>query len=403
MRKLAFWLSLALITVIPLENAVVVEGLGRLSKLVGVVAGIIWVVKVLAAGGLRRPRPVHLVILAFICWNAMSVIWSVAVDDSGTRALTYIQILGLVLIVWDLYETPAALRAGLQAYVLGAWVPIVSSIHNYLTARHTFYYNRYSASGFHVDDLGQIVALGVPISWYLALRSGDGPRSRWWAVINWIYTPAAVLVIFLTASRSSILALAPSCVFALLLLNKIRPQVRIAVAAVSVAAVLAIFPFVPASSLKRFAGTTEVVTSGDLNGRTEIWRQGLDIFSEHPWIGVGTGAFRSADVDYGKAGHNLVISLLAEIGLVGFTLFSAAFLLVLRDALAQPKDWRRLWITVLMIWGLGALTHNWEARKQTWLILTLVTVGAATKEEFREPRDSAAPAGSRGGPDGSGP
>jgi len=377
MRRVALALALALIGVIPLENAVFIEGLGRLSKLVGLVAGGFWGIQALMSGRIRQPRPAHLLILLYILWNVASVLWSIDLEASQARALTYVQILGLAAIVWDCLETEWALRAGLQAYLVGACVPIASAIHNYLTAGTTFYYARYSASGFHVDDLGHIVALGIPISWFLALSdAGQGRRGRWIRWANWAYTPPAVLVVFLTASRSSILALGPSLLFALLLLPRLSVRVRTAVVVLSTAALLAIVPLVPESSVERFLRTKDVVTVGGLNGRLEIWREGLDIFAQHPVAGVGTGGFRRANVDIGKAGHNLAISLLAEVGLVGFVLFAAAFLWILRDALVQPPVWRSLWLTLLMIWGLGALTHNWEARKQTWLLLILVTVGA---------------------------
>jgi glycosyltransferase involved in cell wall biosynthesis len=42
----------------------------------------------------------------------------------------------LIWILWDLYRKPQALRAGLEAYVLGAYVSIGGSILDFLQGRH---------------------------------------------------------------------------------------------------------------------------------------------------------------------------------------------------------------------------------------------------------------------------
>ena len=41
----------------------------------------------------------------------------------------------LVFILWDLYTTRSALLAGLQAYILGAYVAVGSAVNNYFPAR----------------------------------------------------------------------------------------------------------------------------------------------------------------------------------------------------------------------------------------------------------------------------
>ena len=54
------------------------------------------------------------------------------VDDTLRNAVTYVQLLALSLIIWDLYVTRAKLRLGMQVYVLGAYVAVASTVWNYL-------------------------------------------------------------------------------------------------------------------------------------------------------------------------------------------------------------------------------------------------------------------------------
>jgi O-antigen ligase len=129
------------------------------------------------------------------------------------------------------------------------------------------------------------------------------------------------------------------------------------------------------------------ITEGDWNGRLGIWREGLQLFAEHPWLGVGGGAFRTAALEAGKLAHNFVISLLAEVGLIGFALFGAVLSMAAYDAVGQPKWLRRLWLAMFVAWLIGAISHNWEYRKQTWLFLGMVTAGATAAVRETQPRN----------------
>jgi hypothetical protein len=163
MRTVTFWLSLVLIFVMPWENIIEIRSLGTLAKGTGLLMMVFWAATVLVTGGFRKPRPFHLVVFLSVLWNAVSILWSVNVDRTVGHLLTYFQIFGLVLILWELYTTPAALKAGLQAYVLGGYVSIGSLMANY-TADIKAVSQRYSATVFNANDLGLILALGLPVA-----------------------------------------------------------------------------------------------------------------------------------------------------------------------------------------------------------------------------------------------
>jgi hypothetical protein len=142
MRKIAFWLSLIMIFTIPWENLITVESLGTISRAMGYLVAAFWATTVVVTGRFRALHSFHGMVYVFMLWTVASVFWSVNVDKTIARFLTGLQLTVLIFMLWDLYITPAMLKAGLQAYVLGGFVSIASTIANYLSGI-TFYSKRY--------------------------------------------------------------------------------------------------------------------------------------------------------------------------------------------------------------------------------------------------------------------
>lgn len=375
MRKLAFWLALALIFTIPWENLVSFAGLGTVSRTLGFLAAAVWAVSVLVERRLRALRPFHALVLLFFLWNVASVFWSVHIDKTVTRFTTGLQLAGLVLMLWDLLDTKEALRAAMQVYVFGAYVSVGSTILNYLSGS-SFYPSRYAATGFNVNDLGIILALGMPLAWQLAVARDSHGLYGSLRPVNLGYLVGALVAILFTASRTALLATGPVLLLMLGSLGQTRLVVRLLIVVVLTGALLAIQPLIPASSFERLGTVGSEVAEGDLNGRLAIWSDGIDSIMQHPLLGVGSGAFAEI-TDTGKVGHNFVLSLLVEVGMVGFLLFSGVLMIALGQIRRLPKQQAWMWLAVLAIWLLGALTHNLEYRKQTWLVLSLIVTSAS--------------------------
>ena len=79
----------------------------------------------------------------------------------------------------------------------------------------------------------------------------------------------------------------------------------------------------------------------------------------------------------GKLAHNSFLSVLVEVGLVGFVLFISILAIAFIQAWIQPKWERRFWFTMLVVWTIGASTLTWEHRKTTWIFLSLLIASAA--------------------------
>jgi hypothetical protein len=382
-RNVALTLSLVLIFMIPWEGVFNLPGLGTgrsgtAAKFMGLAVAACWVAAVVFTGRFRKPRVFHIAVSLFVLWNALSLFWSADAGRTLVQVLTWVQLLGLVFILWDLYTTRAALLAGLQAYILGTYVAIGSAVANYF-ANTPFYthYQRFGPGDTNPDGFGFIVALGIPVAWYLAGSESTTKMSRWLKLVNYAYIPAAFLGIALSGTRTALIAAVPGMAFGLASLTRLRLQARVAIFLLLTSAIFIALPFVqPLRSFQRLSTTGAEIATGDLQGRTVLWREGLAAFTEHPLIGVGSNMFRSVNT-VGKVAHNSFVSVLVELGLIGFTLFGIIMTIAVIQALGQPKWDSRFWLSVLAAWAVGASTLTFEYRKPTWLFLSLVIASAA--------------------------
>lgn len=386
MKTITFRLSLLVIFILPWENIINVSGIGTLSRVMGLLLGAAWVINLMAAGHIRRPRLFHVVIFLFVLWNIISILWSIDVEETLSTITTYVQLFVMVLIIWDLYTTRAAVQAGLQAYVLGAYVSVASILANQLSGS-TALWERYSATGFQVDDIGVILALGLPVAWHLATSEN---HSRAWPIlkiVNFAYVPAAILGIALTSTRTALIASLPAILFGLSSLTRLKLVARVLIFGALAWALFALQAYIPETSISRLSTTQSEISGGDLNGRLEIWQAGLRAAADQPLVGYGAGAFRSAvrtgRPGHDKVAHNSFLSILVQLGLIGFGMFAFLVLNAGLQTRHLPRWDAIFWLTLLLVWAIGAFALSWEARKQTWLFLSLVVASASVLDPSR--------------------
>jgi O-antigen ligase len=379
MRRITLWLSWLLMFVVAFENLFQAGALGTMGRVVGLALAGSWLLSVLAVGRTRQPGAMHSLMIGFTLWCAASILWSLSPEASFDQTLTYVQLVLLALIVWDVYETPEHLNAGLQAYLFGAWVCLAQLFHEFLTGAAQ---RRFSVGFFNENTLGFTLALGIPVAWYLTLGGGraNGRSGEPWAaplrLANLAFIPASTLGIALTASRSSMLSALLGFGYMALSMNRMRRGARVLMLVGAAAVVVYGVSLVPKTSLDRLGGTGSAVSEGDWNGRLPIWNEALRMISERPLLGTGVHAFHVAAYETNSAPHNIVLSIFAELGLIGFALFSGILISAGLLALRQPRDAAAFWLTMLGVWLLNALTHNFEDQKVTWLLFGLIAVGA---------------------------
>lgn len=373
MGRVGFFSVWVLVFVIPWENMIVVPGVGTFSRLVGIGALILGVISVLLRKCPIRFHKFHWVLLAYILWGGYTYFWSIAPTQSMIRILTYSQIFVMTWLIFQAGDSVEAVEKFMAAYVIGAYVSLITIFCTFATHSGDAW-QRYSAQGFNPNDIAIILALGIPLAWYLAnLRHG---------FLAWFfgfYPFIAFIGIVLTASRNGFLA--ASLTFSYLLFTTLRHSLRrLAIFCTAVAtAVVAGFYVIPPASMARVA-TFGASLGGDLNGRVEYWKIGLKAFAKHPLVGWGVASFQTVtanSIGIPAAPHNVYLSVLVEQGFLGFLLFLLVLALSYFSLAKMPIRERLCWLAVLGTWSICAFALNWEWRKQTWLILVLLVTHAS--------------------------
>jgi len=388
MRAVAYWLSLTLIFIIPWEALITLEGSRTLARIIGLLVLAFWVGGLVTKDKVRKLHPFHLAACLFVVWSAVSILWSVDADRTAIRISTYFQVLGLTVILWDLYTTPAALRAGLQAYVLGGYVAVSNTVYNYLTSTSSTYH-RYTTTGSDPNYNGLIIALAIPVAWHLAVSGGDSKKDYVLRVLNYAYLPAATFAILLTASRSSVVFLLPAFLFVVASLSQLKLFARVSIFVVIIYALFTVQALAPQSSFQRLSTTEDSIAEASFGGRGDLWRGGIEIFLEHLLLGTGSGTFDTAarQVFYtDRDPHNTFVSVLVEVGIIGFVLFIFMLGMAVRAVMHQPRWVSRMWLTVFLIGALGCFINTMENRKPFWLLLSLMVVGAGISVQRDESR-----------------
>jgi O-antigen ligase len=371
-RRVAFYFLLAVVFAIPFETVLLLPGVGTLTRTFGLVAFAAWGLSLLVTRRVRRPESFHLLVVGFIVWVVMSFFWTVDIPSTYERIVTFVQLLGLVLMVWDLCDRAQAIRAALQAYVLGASVTFIALLLVSFGGGVQEYSNRLTSVGADPNNMALSFALGVPMAWYLALHTNR--RAVRWA--NGGYLAAAMLGIALSGSRAGVIAGVIAILFVLTTFAQLRYSAITASLAVVAGGLVTIRAFVPARTLDRLMSIGDEFARGDLNGRVAIWRDGLNTFIERPILGSGAGTIRFG-LPTGTVGHNLAVEMGVELGIVGLVLLGAVLVVAVRRAAAQASLESRLWLFILATWAVGAGSLNVDHSKVTWFLLSLVVAGAA--------------------------
>jgi O-antigen ligase len=371
-RRITLLLSLLFIFVVPWEDSITTSTWGSLARIMGLLLAVFWVINIIVEGRLRKPHIFHFLALLFFAWNFVSMYWSHDVLGSTERITTYSQIFLFLLVFWEMFQTPGELKAGLQAYIFGAYVLVGGTFYNYFNGIVAVAYEgRYSATGVNAVDLALSVLLGLPIAMHLFLAAGQNKGSLILKILNIAYLPLAVFAAILTGSRTSLVAILPFLVY-VAASSQISLQRKMQIGGILVVALVIALPFVPPTLLGRLGSIGSSIAGEDIGGRVAIWREALGIFARHPIIGIGSGTL---DPTIGTAAHNTYISVASETGFVGLILFASVLVLTFSQALRAPKVDIGFWIAVFATWAIGVLSLSWEFRKLTWMILIMVVIG----------------------------
>jgi O-antigen ligase len=358
---------------VPWQDMVVLPGVGTMSKALGIAAVGATGLHVLMHARVRKLTAFHWVLLTYMCWVFLSSFWSIAEPPSIQRKInTYVQILLMMWVLWETTPTAARLSSLLQAYVLGAYVAAGSTVHNYLAGEVIQKaYGRFAATGFDANDLGMLLALALPMAWYLSSTARSGFQ-RW---LNRVYFVVGTLAILLTSSRGAFIATLVALSAVPFTLTQIKTGVKVAGLIIIILAGVSAVWLVPQSSFQRLSTTTTEISEGSMQGRMSIWKSGLAAVPHRAFHGYGpAGWYPAAGAVAGRirGPHSSYLSILVEEGIIGLLLFLTMFIMVLMRLRTLPTFERRIGLALLGTLAIANTPLNWDVYKASWLVLALL-------------------------------
>jgi O-antigen ligase len=363
---------------VPWENAIGIPGLGAISRLTGMIAIGLTVLATVVTGRVRRWHPFHLAALLFVTWAGCSVL-VFGMVQVPKKIWTYLQLFLVLWMIWQIGRTRKRQLGLLLAYVFGAYISAFSTI--MVARREAGLERRFTSGNFDANDLAGILALALPMAWYLS-SIYRRPLLRW---VCRSYVPVAVVAIGLTGSRGGMLATIVALMVIPLSITKLSPgRLAMAIAILCISGFLAT-AYLPETVVKRLATTSSDVQTGHLGGRLKLWVAGARAFATRPILGWGTAGFRTAISHFlptnPQVAHNSYLSVLVENGLLGFAFFLWMLLAVLRGVWGLPKLDRRFAVVLFATLALVMLPLAWEDQKPTWCILAiLIGLARATND-----------------------
>lgn len=370
----------ALLFVIPWQGAYYLPSGSELSTIVGLgAAGL--ACAALVTGPRQRLHEAHWLLLAFAGVAVVSLLWTIDGDLTVTRVLTTGQLVGMVLLLWQLGDDAAQRLRFVTAFVAGAVVAATVTLGAYLTAGPDATRERFSTgTAGNANDVGLVLVLAIPLAWYVSLRH---PR-RWVRVAMRATVPLFLFGMVATASRGA----AVTAVLALLIfpvtLRRSAPSQRLLGFVAAPVLLVALALQVPDFAAQRFATIPEQLAEGEVDDRQELWSAALAVFADHPLTGVGAGASRlgiEAVSGRQQGAHNTYLSIGADLGILGLGVFTLALLAVGLAVWRSPAPERSTGLVVLLVLLVGLLPRHWETSKALWAILALLVARLAAPDE----------------------
>ena len=324
-RPIIFPLS-AYVLLVPFENLFATDKYGSISKLVALFAAAVltfWLIRTRRV--VRPPGPALAAWGVFLLWMALSVFWALEPTDAVKYMVTCVELVALFAIVSVTPANRADLNGLLAAVVAGGTIAAAYGVYVFRNGSEVGGRLLIQYGESKIDPNAFATALLLPI----ALVVMAALNRRW--SLQKLGFIAIVLVLmggmFAAASRGALLGLGAMLVFFML-----RTRHRGQLLAVSIAGLLVSF-LLPHSPWQRFS---DALSHGG-SGRLQIWLVGLHAFKEHWLLGAGAGMFQyaydqslikvyqSVFAQWHKVAHNTPLSVLVELGTVGFVMFCVAW------------------------------------------------------------------------------
>lgn len=333
---------------VPFDNLLSISAFGTLTKVLGGAAGAALIFYLLRTKKAVRPSRTLLIWGALYVWAGVTAFWAYDQTVVFTGLLTSTL---LVLLYAAISIFPAdrnALRCVTLAIIIGSVAAAIYGAYLFHNGVNIYYGSRLRIT----SDTGAIdpnhfaAAMLLPIA--LCLSSLLHTRKGLVAIASVAALALLFVGVALSGSRGAVVAIGCMLVYFL-----IRDRAKVRLIAMGVATAIMALLFSASTDLWNRFGTA-VSTGG--NGRTSIWRVGLQALKSHWLFGAGYGNFPNAydhaflqtshqlwgAANWHRASHDLLIGTSVELGIIGLALLLAGWaaqFFILRDITPSEPEY----------------------------------------------------------------
>jgi len=324
-----------------------------LSKLAGLVITLSWLARIATNPRERTLFSDHpgatAILGALLGFGAISVLWSDSTSGTLVDLSRYLQVVALLVITYTALQTRDDVRRLVGVFVLGVAISAAYGLTHRPTVDVSGDAARLTSTVGDANAIAAFIVAGLALAGALAFGSKRGPLTR----PALAFAAAVMLAAFIyTGSRSGVLSLTAALFATVAFAGKRRPQ-ALAVSLVAAVVALGVFvTFAPASIKERIATASSGQVS-EKEGRRSLWEVAWRMFEDQPVHGVGLGSFRTSSahyvlepgaltrsdlvIDEPQEPHNVYLQVLAEMGVIGESLFLCVLVFPIVSALRAAR------------------------------------------------------------------
>jgi len=189
-------------------------------------------------------------------------------------------------------------------------------------------------------------------------------------------------VVLISFSRTGLIVLGVSALFAVFLLWKHLTRRMGWVCIAGIAAMILMSQFNFSALSQDISQIPGMVTGAKIRGntfsdRTRLWGLWLQEWAETPLFGIGIGGTLSGEVLMINVPHNSFISVLVETGIIGIIFFLGMILQAYKSLFRLAKASKdqlglslpQVWLLVLIVWGLTSIANSQHYDKLLYLMI----------------------------------
>ena len=328
-------------------------------------------------------QPLALAVLAFVLWISASILWASYKGDALRTTLTFLGLLGLMVVVGSLERRYLVLAWTVLAFSAALSVP-AGYILPVPEGSFMAVSGRFGPGGATPNSYACDMEIVFIVAYFGLLG-----RDRKHRIIAYLLAPVFLYGIFATESRTGLIALVATPLLGLVVPQlaarlgwRILP-VYVLGAAALVVIVLAI-PSVGESAVERYMTLSQVQSEQTWSGRWSTWQGALKLTASHPILGVGAGNFSEAAMNYSASvvahtskreevtglTHDIWLSVASELGLVGLILFLGIVFFLFKTAvpIAQRSDLGTGILLGLIVFVIAGMTLPWQDHKMVYVL-----------------------------------